>query len=706
MSSSKTNVDGVSERGMAVQMSKERNTSVIACGLVAALTLSSSVLADISTDDMFEFSMDELLDIEIEIATGKLQKLSRAPAVANVITAADIKAMGVTEFRQVLDMIPGVHHYPDPLGRLDPHFSIRGIHTADNSQVLVLVDGHDITYSATGSSPSAFRMSVANIARVEVMRSPGSALYGADAFAGVINVITKSASDLSGTQFGWRRGSFNTQDVWLQNAARLDNEWDLSFSLESNSSDGDDGRVIAYNNENFRFSGRAPLETNYDYTNAQVSLSNDEWIFKLWNWNLDNAGTGQGAAFIPSPTDFDKSELSLLDIQNKKQNVLSGLGVESRLSYEVTELDSKFLIFPPLGSFVDGVKGMPGASQHKAIFSVRADYTAFKRHRLLIGVGSEWVELTPRETKNFDSSFTPFGSMVDVSNDPANIFMLKQARTVNHLLLQDEWEVNDAWAVTAGIRYDDYSDFGDTTNPRLAVVWRTHQKLTTKLLYGRAFRAPSFSELYFINNPATLGNPNVNAETIDTYEAVIDYRPTRTFNLVLSIFDYRIEDLIDRSFGEPAQNIGKQDGHGFELEANWHVNSKLQLRGFYAFQHSKDGITGGDVPNAPQRQFYTNLHWSFQPQWSLGTQVKWIADRERAVGDPRTDISDFTVVDTTLRRRDVLPNMDVSFSVRNVFDEDIREPSIYDASNSQGATVANDFPMAGRSVYAEATFGF
>jgi len=650
--------------------------------------------------------MDELLDIEIEIATGKLQKLSRAPAVANVITAADIKAMGVTEFRQVLDMIPGVHHYPDPLGRLDPHFSIRGIHTADNSQVLVLIDGHDITHATTGSSPYGFRMSVANIARVEVMRSPGSALYGADAFAGVINVITKSASDLSGTQFGWRRGSFNTQDVWLQNAARLNNEWDLNFSLESSDSDGDDGRVVEYNDETFGFTGRAPLETNYDYTNAQVSLKNNEWTFKLWNWRLDDGGTGQGAAFIPSPTDFDKTELNLLDIQNQKQNVLPGLGIDTRFSYEILKSDTQFLIFPAFGPFVDGVRGIPGGTQHKSIFSIRADYTAFKGHRLLIGAGSEWVELKPREVKNFDSSLTPFGSMVDVSNDPANIFMLKQARTVNHILLQDEWEVNDAWAVTAGIRYDNYSDFGNTTNPRLAVVWRAHQKLTTKLLYGRAFRAPSFSELYFINNPATLGNPNVNAETIDTYEAVIDYRPTRTFNLVLSIFDYRIEDLIDRTFGVPAHNIGKQDGHGFELEANWHVNSKLQLRGFYAFQNSEDGLTGADVPNAPQQQFYTNLHWSFKPQWSLGTQLKWIADRKRAVGDPRADISDFTVVDTTLRRRDVLPNMDVSFSVRNVFDEDIREPSIYDASNSQGATVANDFPMAGRSVYAEATFGF
>ncbi len=689
-------------------MSKEPKSFFLTCGLIAALTMSSTTWSDISSDDMFEFSMDELLDIEVEIATGKLQKLSRAPAVANVITAADIKAMGVTEFRQILEMIPGVHFYPDPLGRLDPHFSIRGIHTADNSQVLVLVDGHDITYAVTGSSPSAFRMSVANIARVEVMRSPGSALYGADAFAGVINVITKSVSDLNGSQFGWRRGSFNTQEVWVQNTATLNDEWDLSFSLESNSSDGDDQRVIVYNDENIGFTGSASLETGYVYTNTQIALSNSEWAFKVWNWNLDEAGTGQGAASIPSATDFDKAKLSLLDIQNKKKNILPGLGIETRLSYEVQELDSQFLIFPPFGSFADGMKGVPGATQNKGSISIRSDYTNFQGHRLLVGFGSKWLEVKPREVKNFDSNLPPLplGSMVDVTGDPDNVFMLRQTRTVNHILLQDEWVVNDAWAVTAGVRYDDYSDFGSTTNPRLAVIWRAHQKLTTKILYGRAFRAPSFSELYFINNPATLGNPDVNAEQIETYEAVINYRPARTFNLVLSVFDYRIEDLIDRKFGVPARNIGKQDGSGFELEANWHVNSKLQLRGFYAFQNAEDAMTAVDVPNAPQQQFYSNFHWSFQPQWSLGTQVKWIADRKRAVDDPRADISDYTVVDTTLRRRNLLSNMDFSFSVRNMFDEDVREPSVYDAGNSQGATIANDYPMPGRSAYAEINFNY
>lgn len=672
-------------------------------GLVAMLALPSVARSDVSTDDLFELSMDELLNIEVEIATGKPQKLSRAPAVANVITASEIEAMGVTSFEQVLEMIPGVHVYPDPIARLDAHFSIRGIHTSDNSQVLVLVNGHDVTYIATGSTPQNFHMPVANISRIEVMRSPGSALYGADAFGGVINIITKTNTGLDGSDLGWRQGSFNTQDIWLQHGASLNDEWNLSFSLESSRSDGDDGRVVNYRNEDLVplaspvISGSGLLATDYDYTNTEVVLSNQEWKFSFWNWDLKKAGVGQGATQIVDPEGFDMSELYLFDIQHESHAIHPDWTINSRLSYELNDADSHFTLYP-------GTIGDPGATQRKGTFSLRSDYSGFDNHSFLLGVGSEWIAVDPREVKNFGTPSPP-GVMVDVTGS-AYAFMTRQTRTVNHLFLQDEWTVNDDWAVTAGVRYDDYSDFGNTTNPRIAIVWMGQPKLTAKLLYGRAFRAPAFSELYFTNNPASLGNINVTSESIDTYEAVFDYRPVSEVNLVLSLFSYRIEDLINRSFGMPAANTGKQKGSGFELEGNWHVNARLQLRGFYAFQNAEDGVTGADVPNAPQQQFYASAHWGFQPQWFLGSQLKWIADRKRAAGDPRTEIADYTIVDATLRRLHLLPNMDFTFSIRNLFDEDARAPTNFEPAHSQGATIVGDYPLASRSFYAEIRFNY
>ena len=148
----------------------------------------------------------------VSIATGSQQPLRRAPAVASVITAQDILAMGVTDLDDALESVPGLH-----VSRYQqfytPRYFIRGIYSDLNPQTLVLQNGQPLTTLLTGNRGLAFGDTpVENVARVEVIRGPGSALYGADAFAGVINIITKSAAEVDGTEFGVRAGSFSTAD--------------------------------------------------------------------------------------------------------------------------------------------------------------------------------------------------------------------------------------------------------------------------------------------------------------------------------------------------------------------------------------------------------------------------------------------------------------------------------------------------------------
>lgn len=80
------------------------------------------------------------------------------------------------------------------------------------------------------------------------------------------------------------------------------------------------------------------------------------------------------------------------------------------------------------------------------------------------------------------------------------------------------------WTLTAGVRHDRYSDFGDTTNPRLALVWEAAYNVTAKLMHGRAFRAPSFSEQYTIN-PVSTGNPDLKSERVGTTEFALAWAP-------------------------------------------------------------------------------------------------------------------------------------------------------------------------------------
>jgi outer membrane receptor for ferrienterochelin and colicins len=81
-----------------------------------------------------------------------------------------------------------------------------------------------------------------------------------------------------------------------------------------------------------------------------------------------------------------------------------------------------------------------------------------------------------------------------------------------------------------------YSDFGDTFNPRIALVWQSAYNLTTKFMYGRAFRAPSFSELFNVNNPVAQGNDSLDPESIDWYELAFDYQPRADLRTGLNLF--------------------------------------------------------------------------------------------------------------------------------------------------------------------------
>src|SRR5450759_907783 len=192
-------------------------------GMLLALISIATVHAAPQSDkvDLAQAQEDELAlaygdKSFVTIATGTKQPIARAPSVATVITAEDIAAIGAADIDEALETVPGLHVSRSPIG-YNPIYTIRGIDTQYNPEVLMLVNGIPITGAYFGDRSQVWGgMPVENIARIEVIRGPGSALYGADAFAGVINIITKTAADINGTEVGLRAGSFNSRDGWVQ----------------------------------------------------------------------------------------------------------------------------------------------------------------------------------------------------------------------------------------------------------------------------------------------------------------------------------------------------------------------------------------------------------------------------------------------------------------------------------------------------------
>ena len=142
-----------------------------------------------------------------------------------------------------------------------------------------------------------------------------------------------------------------------------------------------------------------------------------------------------------------------------------------------------------------------------------------------------------------------------------------------------------------------------------------------------------------------------------------------------------------------AQNARDQKGRGFELEANWQPLDKLGLSGNYAWQDSEDKQTGDRIADAPGQTIYLDARWGFLPDWSFDAQLINVSDRKRAADDTRSNIDDYTLINMTLRRKRIAKHWQLAASVRNLFDKDAREPST--------GAIPDDYPLAGRSVYAE-----
>jgi outer membrane receptor for ferrienterochelin and colicins len=294
-------------------------------------------------------------------------------------------------------------------------------------------------------------------------------------------------------------------------------------------------------------------------------------------------------------------------------------------------------------------------------------------------------------------------SVVTATEANGLLFLTPHARRSYFAYVQDEWFLAPDWSLTTGVRTDRYSDVGTTTNPRIALVWDTAYNLTSKLMVGRAFRAPSFVELYTVNNPVTLGNPNLKPEVITTTELAFAWQPKPHLRTGLSLFHYQMSDVIrfvanaDPTTGGTTQNAGRQHGNGLELEFNWDASATIRLSGNYAYQRSIDESTGQDAGLAPHHHSYLRSDWRFTPGWTLSGQVNWVADRKRQAGDNRPQIADYATTDLTVRTNRFGKDVDVAFSVRNLFDVNAREPT----SAASATNLPYDLPLPGRSLYLE-----
>lgn len=687
--------------------------------------------ASMAQDDPFaettqlETSLEEemqWLQAETFVITASriLENIRKSASSITVITSNQIRNTGARHLADALRMVPGLGVMINPENVYK--FEARGILKGTGQHVLLMINSHPLNENFLGGALTLYDTTLLdNVERIEVIRGPGSALYGANAFAGVINIITKSAEDLNGIQFTTRGGSFRTQEYNVL-AGKHWEEFALDANLNYFDSKGaeffieqDAVTIIDQTAAQYGIppASLAPMTVSPDDQKYDAALRLDYKGFSLEGRYIqrerENVISPIGALAKP---DQNIEEMTTYNLMVKYENELRDtLVVSGKLYRNHYDMQSQYQGFPP-GMLIatpagptilgrEGLRAKTGRQENRTGAEAVLTYSLGETHTLVGGGNYESMEMYDVSySANF--RYTPVQNVIvllpavqDLSN-PATSYAKEADRTFQALFIEDLWDLRDDMRLTIGARYDNYSDFGSSFNPRAGLTWEFSGGYDLKIMYGRAFRAPSFIELYSQNNPAVVGNPDLEPETVNTYEISLGADLTESAQVRLTGFRNDIKESINTlllSDGRTEyQNKDELRSQGAELEVQYDFGKGIYLTANYTFQDAINLETDEPYEFVPQHKGNVVFNMRLSKYVNLSTDLYMQGKYRRVDDDPRDDIDGFAVLNATVIAKNFLDRFEVRGSVYNLLDSDYSVPY---------PSLPQDFPQPGRSFLVE-----
>jgi iron complex outermembrane receptor protein len=686
--------------------------------------------------DLYDLSLEELSHIRVvTAASGFEQNIKKTPASVTIIEAAEWQARGAKSLTRALQGAPNVEINTITVGTTLPKYSIRGLSGSFGQQVVILIDGIPVNALHDGAGPRLHEIPLQGYKRIEIIRSPGSVVYGADAFAGIINLVSYDMGEQP-DEISLSVGEFETINLSVNTRFSLEQ---IKFQLSSTYQKfgDDDKRIISRDlqtvfDEAFNTSAsQAPGSINNSYESFSLK-GRMQWgkLTASYNGMTGEMGFGAGVAGALDSyghgeyqhhlgrVDYDVSSITN-DTSVKGELILSTWYNYQKGNYPlhvfpagtVLPIDSggnvNFISPTTLTKFTDGYIGEPGNRTERYHISLKHLFTLADDHQLRWEVGFEKQDYLATEKKNFGPTIlngtetVVDGTVTDVTKTPY-VYMPPAQRDFVFVSFQDQWQLNESLLLNVGARFDDYSDAGSTFNPRLGLNYNLSERLTVRAFAGSAFRAPSFTDFYSQNNPSTIGTADIKPEDIVTYELGGDYRFTDNLRSAVTLFSYRADRLIDFAVDEKtgikkASNVGEQQAIGFEWELHWRPLKSLDISSNYSYTDSDDG-NNNETANIAKRLAALMINWQASEYIHINLASNWVMDRIRPSGDTRAPMKDYTLITAKVSYRELARDLEFSLSVNNLLDDDIRHPS--------DGTIADDFPQAGRQWLAEMVYHF
>lgn len=623
------------------------------------MTGASAARAASSEFDLAALPIEQLLTLEVYSASKFVQKVSDAPSAAEVVTASDIKTFGWRTLADILRSMRGLYVTND---RNYSYLGARGfLRPGDyNTRFLLLVDGvrnNDVVYDQA-SIGSEFMLDVDLIERVEFVPGPGSSIYGANAFFGVINIITKRGRDLDGAQASMQAGSHGAGKLRASYGKRGENgaEWLLSASTFN---DPGTDRYFREFDTPATHNGIAH-RLDFDRGNS-VFAKGAMGPFSLSASHAERTKGIPTASFSQAfndPRSHTVDAQSVADI-GYRTTLADGTEASSRLYAGRYDYRGDYVYdYPPLTLNRDGARARWWGAEAKMMV------TRYTGHKLV--AGAEYQRDYRRDQFNYDVD--PYMPWLDDH----------RSGTRSGLYLQDEVTLCEKLLMNAGLRYDRISTTGSTVNPRLALIFKATPATTLKALYGTAFRAPNAYEMYYqvLSAGGQKPNPDLKAERIRTYELIAEHHLGADARATVSIFRNIVSDLITQTM-DPAdgllvyRNLSRATARGMELELEKAWSGGARLRTSYSWQQTRDEMTDAPLVNSPRHLAKLNLSVpAFSSDWRTGIEGQYVGRRHTLL----SETGGYWLANLTLSSARLAPGLDVSASVYNLFDRAYADP--------------------------------
>lgn len=540
------------------------------CAMVGSALL-FQVSGIVQAEEQEQFSFDQVVVTANRVPT----KISETAANVTVITREDIEKGNYHNLGDVLQHIPGIN-----IGSLGSPGSISAPFVNGSEQVIVMIDGRRMNMPngiggfgmATTNLTSL--IGIENIERIEIVKGGRSALYGADAVGGVINIITKKG-ETNQTTVKVSGGNWDGRNFAVTNEGKTgDLSWYFSADKKhlGNYADGS-GKTVDYTG----------VDQDAYTIRLDQKLANGDLTVAYEYFNDENEGKAADT--------YDTTRQHNWDI-TYKENISANTDYQVKVYQNASHRFNK-----------DAYESSDSDVRIKG-FNYQINSKIADRHTLTSGI--DWRKDAIESSK--------YGN---------------QDNTVKGLYLQDRWDIAEKFSLTPGVRYDDNGVYGEKTTPHVAANYKASDRTTYYASWGRVFQAPRFDDLYWPHQEETWygttyiydGNPDLKPETGWSMEVGMNHKFDNTAEAKLTYFKRNLTDAISWKNISTVQNIqhwvpsnvDKQKADGVELQVNKQLTD--EIKGFIGFNYTNVKNKKGNAdyvkdPNIPEKTWNIGVSYS------------------------------------------------------------------------------------------------